>query len=1258
MRQRTNAKRSGAAEAGRTRNVTLVRGSALKSGLTVTRRLHASAAPLALAVAMFGAFNVHAQTVDLSGDTDPLAAGDIDASVELLIGASGVGAMTVSGGAQVVSATGVIGQDAGGDGDVLVTGQDSRWETLGRLTVGVSGIGRLRIEDQAQVLSAEAVVGADGVGDVVVTGPDASWINTGQFTVGSYGQGDMLVEAGAKVSSNQGYIGAGANSDGHVTVTGPGSSWVTTAYNINVGNFGTGTLTIQNGGLVRAVAGLDLGVSAPDASGTLVLQGAGANLAVLETSGILAGQGTASVTIDGGLLRGLGNRSAFFASFGARDVTFGANGAVIDTNGYNLGIAPRLVGAGSLTKTGTGVLTLTGANTYAGATQVDAGRLDINGDQTGAAGLTTVNLGGTLGGTGIVGGDVEAVGGKISPGAAGAPGRLTINGDLVLDAASSLDYRLGQAGVVAGPLNDLLVVHGDLTLDGVLNVTQSAGGTFGPGVYRLIDFDGALHGPGLSLGALPGAGTKSIQTAIAKQVNLVFVGPPGGGGGVGGGDPPPPPPPPQLNFWDGDAGRADDGTITGGDGVWHGASGSVWTQADGATNGRFVNGVFAIFTARPGTVTVDNGPGAISVSGLQFASDGYKIGGGAIGLDAGDAIVRVGDGTSQGAAFKATIASELTGPGQLHKTDLGTLILTGANSYTGATRISSGVLQLGDGGTAGSILGEVAADGVLAFNRSDATIFGGAISGAGQIRHIGSGVTTLSADSSRFTGRTEVQNGTLAVDGRLGGAVVVLGGARLIGTGEVEPLLNQAGGIVAPGHGIGVLTVAGDYESRGGTLQLEAVLGGDDSLADRLAIGGSTSGLTLVEVVNRGGAGAQTVDGVLVVAVGGASNGVFTLARGDLRLGRENALVAGAYAYVLRQDVQGGDWKLRSSVNGEVGPPSVADPSRPAGDPGPPVDPAQPQATLYQPGVPIYEAYPQVLQAMNGLATMRQRNGAQWSGEDRPGVWGRVEGRHLKAEPAVSTSQAKLKTDYWKVQFGVDHTLADGVAGGRLVGALTAHYAEAESAVASPHGGGRVEGAAYGVGAILTWMGASGGYIDAQTQASWFETDLRSDILGDRIEGADANGYAFSIEAGRPIAAGRVFNLIPQAQLTYARVEFDTFVDQLGARVSADQGDSLLGRLGLSLDRDWTGASAGGQGRIYGVANLTHEFLDGSRVDVSGAPISNRAERTWGGLAAGASYAWGAGRYQVYGEGSIETSLSHFGDSYAAYGSAGVRMRF
>ena len=103
---------------------------------------------------------------------------------------------------------------------------------------------------------------------------------------------------------------------------------------------------------------------------------------------------------------------------------------------------------------------------------------------------------------------------------------------------------------------------------------------------------------------------------------------------------------------------------------------------------------------------------------------------------------------------------------------------------------------------------------------------------------------------------------------------------------------------------------------------------------------------------------------------------------------------------------------------------------------------------------------------------------------------------------------------------------------------------------------------------------------------------------------------------------------------------------------------ACLARVGLALDRDWKITNSGGEGRVYGLANLTHEFLDGSRVDVSGARLVNRAERTWGGVAVGASYGWGEGRYLVYGEASAETPLSGFGDSYALTGTAGIRIRF
>ncbi|MDP3592655.1 autotransporter-associated beta strand repeat-containing protein [Phenylobacterium sp.] len=923
-------------------------------------------------------------------------------------------------------------------------------------------------------------------------------------------------------------------------------------------------------------------------------------------------------------------------------------------------INANLGGAGGLVKTDAGTLHLFGNNFYAGETKIDGGTLEIGGDQSGATGATFVNSGGVLKGNGIVGGDVSVgAGGTLAPGS--AYGQLTINGDLILSADAVLAMELGQVGTPGGALNDLIVVGGDLTLDGVLNVTQSVGGAFGPGVYRLIDYTGALTDNTLNIGSLP-SDYGTVQTSIARQVNLVVSAtPPGGGPGPGPGtDPgagePGGPPASPYNFWDGDKGVASDSTVSGGDGIWR-ASPANWTTSTGRSNGAFTPASFAVFAAQAGTVTVDGSEGPIRVSGMQFAADGYQLTGDPVALQAGEAIVRVGDGTSLGGAFSATIDSKLTGAGQLHKSDAGTLILTGDSDYAGGTRVSGGALQLGDGGKGGSIRGDVQNDSRVAFNRADDLLFAGVISGGGVIAQIGSGVTTLSGDSSAFGGRSEVRDGTLTVDGKLGGAVEVFDGGRLTGHGQVGSLLNQAGGVVAPG-GFGVLTVTGGYEGRGGTLRIEAVLGGDDSQTDRLLVRGATSGSTLVEVANRGGLGARTSNGILVVDVEGASDGVFTLAKGDFRLGGENALVAGAYAYVLRQDAQRGDWKLHSSVNEVAGPPRPADPDQPAGEPGPSVD-GQPQVTLYQPGAPVYEAYAHTLQALNGLSTMRQRVGArQWSGEEGFGVWGRTEGGRVKLDPAVSTTQAKLETDRWKVQFGIDQALADDLAGGRLVASLTAQYGEASTAVGSRFGGGSLDAKSTGVGATLTWTNAQGAYVDAQAQANWFETDLRSSILGDRAEDADGSGYAISLEAGKTMSTGSDLRLTPQVQLTYAKVDFDSFVDPLGARVAADDGDSLLARLGVALDRDWTVTSSGGEGRLYGLVNLTHEFLDGSQVDVSGAPLANRAERTWGGLAVGGSYGWGAGRYLVYVEAAADTPISGFGDSYAVSGTAGFSMRF
>lgn len=654
-----------------------------------------------------------------------------------------------------------------------------------------------------------------------------------------------------------------------------------------------------------------------------------------------------------------------------------------------------------------------------------------------------------------------------------------------------------------------------------------------------------------------------------------------------------------------------------------------------------------------GTVSVSSTTGDVST---LSASDDLRVGvegSGTISIDAGG-LVQIADNVH--------IADTATSDGTLH--------LNGSAAGRGVLETGAVIAELGaadldlDGGilranrnennflrnfTAGLAVG---AEGAWFDSNGYNIGIGTAFSGTSTFNKLGAGTLTLTGNSSTFIGDALVQAGTLQVDGTLGGTMDVLAGARLTGIGQVGVTTNR--GVIAPGQpgSLGTLTIAGDYTPAGGSIEIRTQLGDDSSPTDRLVITGSTSGSTPITVINVGGSGAQTTEGIRIIEVGGASNGVFTLASSTTYEG-DPAVVAGAYAYRLYQGGVStpldGDWYLRSVIQNTSAPPATP---------------------LYQPGVPSYEAYPQILLGLNGVSTLYQRVGNRLWEEGRAvssaeeaggrfttssGVWVRIEGGHNRVDPQRSTSGSEYRYDMSKTQIGVDALLLQNDSG-RLVGGLSLHYVNGSADTnwrygAGDYGSGDISTDGYGLGATLTWYGNDGFYVDGTVQATWYDSNLSARPVRSLVSDNDAFGYAFSLESGKRINLDRGWIITPQAQVTYSKVRFDSFSDVFGASVRPGRDDSLQGRVGISLERQLDAT------RLYTIANLYNEFLDGTSVRVDDQVFRSRDGRVRAGVGFGGSHDWDGGKYSLYGEGNFTRSLAS-SDSYGYGATLGFRVRW
>lgn len=1097
-------------------------------------------------------------------------------------------------------------------------------------------------------------------GDTNIVGNDSN----GQLTVnanttGVFGRTDSQITLSSRALLN---LNNSASGQTHTFAVNNS----TLAFNDTAGA-GQSTITLTNSGIAEFNGNSqgDTTNVAVDATSLLALNdNADAGSATVANSGrvTFADNAQAAGAVISNLAGGLVDISAALANAsvgslsGAGNVALGAATLVEGALGRDDTISGLISGTGNLVKTGGGTLNLTADNTWTGTATAQQGVLLINGNQAAATGKTTVNSGATLGGAGVLGGSVEIEnGGHLAAGQDLASVGVLEMGALTLNQDSQVDFQFGRPFVVGGTLNDLININGDLNLNGKLNITQTPGGSFDVGVYRVFNYTGALTDNILDIGAAPAAADDLyVQTSIAGQVNLVNR-----TGAV-------------MRFWDGTGGNGgelkNNGVINGGDGVWQNNRGNDnWTTdvttPDGRFNTPYSNGSFAVFGGEAGNVTVDTSLGEVAISGAQFTTNGYVIGGDNITTHTADTQIRVGDGSILGVRYTATINSVIDGEGGINKTDAGTLILGGNNQYQGGTQVSGGVLQvsadnnlgaagtgiglsggtlrygaafdtarmvtlsngggavdtngnsvsllsavtgsgtltklgdgkltltqdstfdgqttirsgtlqLGNGGTGGSVTGDIVDDATLAINRSDSFTLNGNISGNGQVLQQGSGTTYLNGRNT-WSGITLVENGTLAAASRNSfshqSTHIVSSGATLDTGGFNQTVANvyNQGTINLRGGDVGsTLTVNGNYVGDNGTVKIAAQQH-SPGVADHLVInGGTATGNTRLDIDVSQLGEPTTGDGILVVeAVNGATTTAQTT-KDAFNIGGD-VLTAGAWEYQLfagNQQGAGEDWFLRAG---------------------------------YRPDVPGFDTLGAIIRQADlaVLGTLHQRVGDEqpWQAgvpEDQEGrFWARYIVKSVDQHHDDPT-KSQSSTNYNGMQMGLDLYQDEKWRAG-----LYTTFMDIDSSIDGITG--MSGGAAYNstfssyLGAYGTWTDTNGFYVDNVLQYGYHSVDLKN--MSDReTYSPDGNSFVASVEVGKPWQLWDSNWLIePQAQLIYQYSEFDdvTLSDPSKTKVSVDADGAVIGRLGLRLAADYD--TDYGKVKPYIRVNLWQELSDG-----------------------------------------------------------------
>jgi len=544
-----------------------------------------------------------------------------------------------------------------------------------------------------------------------------------------------------------------------------------------------------------------------------------------------------------------------------------------------------ITGIGGVSQTGSGTTILTGANTYLGGTTVNAGTLSLGAGgslaATGAVSLSSTgakfdisssNSNQTIGALSGVAGSAIALGSKsLTFGNASNrtyAGSISGTGSFVKQGIGTQVLTADNSGFAGttSVTSGTLIVEDRLAGSAVVN-----GGTlqFGNGTYGAAsNLTGPLSitGAGSSL-AIQGAATLAVAGDLNLNDNTRLA------IGVGSGGSP-------LRSTGANIGAGVSFDLSGITGL--GQLDSVLIDTTSGINGDFASVSVGGFNGTVDYLTLNTHKSAdnrqyIASYGLSWAANN-SLAHGTFTLTNATDMFDVGAVLADQAANAATGWNGTS----LTKAGLGTLVLSGDNSYTGGTVIDDGTLQIGNGATSGSITGDVANNGTLAFNRSDSIVFAGAVSGGGAVSQIGSG-TTILAGANSYAGGTVMAAGTLQVssDANLGASAggLTFSGGTLATTATLDTgrlvTLNATGSFdVADRTTLGLtgpVTGLGDLLKKGaGALRLDS---NGNAYGNTLVEAGTLIGNAASISGNIANAGTlifdQTVDGSFGGSIGG-----------------------------------------------------------------------------------------------------------------------------------------------------------------------------------------------------------------------------------------------------------------------------------------------------------------------------------------------------------------------------------------------------